>query len=77
VRSRFVLGPGAYEIGRAPECALCVEAELVSRRHARLTIGSDGLVIEDLGSSNGTRLDGRRRDAIPPRPAPRNRRGHA
>ena len=31
-----------------------VEAELVSRQHAKLTLNFDNAIIEDLGSSNGT-----------------------
>jgi WD40 repeat protein/serine/threonine protein kinase len=51
---RTVLPPGQYVIGRTAECDIQVNADLVSRTHARLVITDDGAHIEDLGSSNGT-----------------------
>jgi len=58
VQARHLVEPGEYEIGRLAECAIQVEADLVSRRHARLTINYHDALIEDLGSSNGTQLNG-------------------
>ena len=46
--------PGEYVIGRETGCALLVPGDVVSRRHAKLTIHFDTAFIEDLGSSNGT-----------------------
>lgn len=47
-------------VGRHPDLAeLVVDDPSVSRRHARLSIGADGLVIEDLNSLNGTEVDGK------------------
>ena len=43
-------------------------AEGVSRRHARLYVAADTLYLEDLGSTNGTRVDGH--DATQGRPVP-------
>jgi hypothetical protein len=45
-------------LGRAPESTFVVDDASVSRRHARLTRTSEGVFLEDLGSGNGTRLDG-------------------
>ncbi len=56
--SRLVLRPGEYLIGRAEDAAIRVEANLVSRQHARLTIDHDHARVEDLGSSNGTFVNG-------------------
>ncbi len=57
--SRHTLGPGAYTLGRSSGCHIQVAVDGVSREHARLTIEPDGvLVLEDLGSSHGTFLDG-------------------
>ncbi len=52
-------------MGRALECDLAIVSPHVSRQHARLELEDDKLVVEDLGSSNGTlvsgvRLNGRR-----------------
>jgi len=46
---------GEVTIGRAPESDVHIEHPSVSRRHARLTLGSE-LRIEDLGAANGTFL---------------------
>lgn len=46
-------------IGRTPQCTICVADEDVSRRHAALCSEGDELIVEDLGSTNGTYLGGR------------------
>lgn len=47
-------------IGRASDCALVLQSGSVSRRHARITRAGTELTIEDLGSSNGTFVNGAR-----------------
>lgn len=55
------LGPGAFVIGRTPDCDLSFpEDALVSRRHTQLTVGPDEVRLRDLGSSNGTLVNGHR-----------------
>lgn len=51
---------GAIRIGRAPECELVLRDSRVSRRHARLAPRDGVLVLTDLGSTNGTRVNGSR-----------------
>jgi hypothetical protein len=46
-------------IGRDPGCDVTVPADTVSRRHARLIFRDGGWILQDLGSTNGTRLNGR------------------
>lgn len=46
-------------IGRHPECALRLEDEHASSRHAEVQRKGAGWVIRDLGSTNGTRVNGR------------------
>jgi pSer/pThr/pTyr-binding forkhead associated (FHA) protein len=58
-RKYEVLGP-AFVIGRATDCDLVLDRELVSRHHARLTLSADGLMIEDLNSTNGVFVNERR-----------------
>jgi serine/threonine protein kinase len=53
---RYTVTPGEYVIGREGDIA--VEADLVSRRHALLTVNYADWLIEDLGSTNGTQLNG-------------------
>ena len=57
--SRMTVSPGEYVIGREPECDVPLEVDLVSRRHVRLTVNYDHALIEDLGSSNGTHVNGK------------------
>ncbi|HET9595402.1 MAG TPA: DUF4388 domain-containing protein [Anaeromyxobacteraceae bacterium] len=47
-------------LGRQPGVELQLDEELVSRRHARLSFEGDELIVEDLGSTNGTWLNGAR-----------------
>ena len=47
-------------IGRSPECELHLDHPAVSRFHACVTREGGQLVIADLGSSNGVRVEGRR-----------------
>jgi DNA-binding winged helix-turn-helix (wHTH) protein len=56
----IALAPGVHIIGRSPDVAICVDDSGVSRHHARITIGAGVATLEDLGSKNGTVLEGRR-----------------
>ena len=47
-------------IGRAPRADFVVDAALVSRLHCRLTLDDAGLGVEDLESTNGTWVNGRK-----------------
>jgi pSer/pThr/pTyr-binding forkhead associated (FHA) protein len=47
-------------IGRNPECALVLDDDYASGRHARIYRGDDGWYVEDLGSTNGTYLGSHR-----------------
>src|SRR5512141_209319 len=47
-------------MGREPGCDIVIPDRQVSRYHARLTPGSNGVVLEDLGSKNGTHYNGSR-----------------
>ncbi|MBI4576898.1 MAG: FHA domain-containing protein [Planctomycetes bacterium] len=50
----------AVTIGRDPQCELALADERASRRHVTLTPGPDGILLEDLGSANGTYVNGQR-----------------
>src|SRR5947209_1495652 len=54
------LPDGETVIGRDPDVRLSVDARSVSRRHARIVVSEAGAVIEDLGSKNGTFVNGQR-----------------
>ncbi len=47
-------------IGRAPECELHIDSQSVSRNHALLLKGTHDLIIEDLNSTNGVIVNGRK-----------------
>jgi ABC-type multidrug transport system fused ATPase/permease subunit len=60
---RMTLAAASLEVGR--ECSgLIVQDPSVSRRHVLLTVGPGTLTIEDLGSSNGTTVNGRAVTAV-------------
>jgi DNA-binding winged helix-turn-helix (wHTH) protein len=57
---------GVSIIGRDRGCAIRMDADSVSRRHARLHVTGSAITIEDLGSKNGIWIEGRRIDAAVP-----------
>ncbi|WNG50788.1 FHA domain-containing protein [Archangium minus] len=54
----YELPEGVTHLGRADENDIVLGGDLVSRRHARLVVEGDSLLIEDLGSRNGSRVNG-------------------
>jgi two-component system response regulator AtoC len=61
-RTRVVSLPDGAEVsfGRSRACTVHIDSERVSRNHARLVRRGSDIVIEDLGSRNGTRVNGAR-----------------
>jgi pSer/pThr/pTyr-binding forkhead associated (FHA) protein len=57
-RSYPLVGPTV--VGRAPECVLRLDESGLSRQHARLVPTAEGMQVEDLGSTNGTFINGKR-----------------
>jgi Domain of unknown function (DUF1707)/FHA domain len=66
----FPPGSGtSFTIGRTHDCDLRIENMSVSRLHAQLNRAEDGWLLNDLGSRNGTRVNGWLvREPIPVRP---------
>jgi uncharacterized Zn finger protein (UPF0148 family) len=63
-RLRFLLHEidlpkGTFVIGRGAGCHLTIDDPLISRSHAKITVGEDHITVEDLGSRNGVRVNGR------------------
>jgi DNA-binding winged helix-turn-helix (wHTH) protein len=54
----LLLPEGEHIAGRDAECSLVIDAATVSRQHARIRVQSGIMTIEDLGSTNGTHVDG-------------------
>jgi pSer/pThr/pTyr-binding forkhead associated (FHA) protein len=54
------LAGGVIMIGRGADCQLILDDDYVSTRHARVVSGPNGIYVEDLGSTNGTYVNGQR-----------------
>ncbi|WCB91341.1 hypothetical protein DSM104299_00012 [Baekduia alba] len=63
---RLLVPPGGAVIGRSRECDIVVDDSNVSRRHAEISPGGQGWRIQDLGSTNGVRVNGRQVDGPHP-----------
>lgn len=59
---KFLLGQGQVTIGRSPECDIKIDNPAISRKHATLQSREDGYLLTDLGSANGTFLNGEKVD---------------
>lgn len=57
---RWALRQGKQVLGRGPDCDLVLDDRSVSARHLELTLQEGAVEVRDLGSTNGTLLDGRR-----------------
>ena len=53
-----LLGEGEVVIGRSSYCSLVLDHDTLSRVHASLKVKGDGIELSDLGSSNGTFVNG-------------------
>jgi len=54
----LILMEGANIIGREPDATIQLDARGVSRHHARILVAHDVATLEDLGSKNGTHVNG-------------------
>lgn len=57
-------------VGRAPSCEVVVDDDSVSDRHARLAYEAGSWTVTDLGSTNGTAVEGKRVEPNQPAPLP-------
>lgn len=55
---RIEIGETPLVVGRMPECDVALSDPNVSRRHAEVRRQGTGFVVVDLGSTNGTRVNG-------------------
>jgi len=56
--SRIPLKEGENIVGRSPHCAVVINNRRISRQHCALRLEGNVLHVSDLGSSNGTWLNG-------------------
>lgn len=68
VRRRYVVPPGGAVIGRREPADIVLQDSELSRAHCRLTLNWAELVVTDLGSTNGTYVDGVRAEGPTPVP---------
>jgi len=62
LRKSFRLPSNVTVIGRREDCDLCIPLMVISRRHCELNQDQDRLKARDLGSRNGTFLNGQQID---------------
>lgn len=55
---RIALGEHLTTVGRLPECTISINDTNVSRNHAEIRTGHNAYVVVDLGSTNGTMING-------------------
>ena len=58
VGKSLLFGPGEYFLGRGQECHVRFNSDWVSRQHCLLRVISDQASVRDLGSRNGTLVNG-------------------
>ena len=63
---RLVVPPGGAVIGRSRDSDIVLNDSNVSRRHAEIRPSGQGWLIQDLGSTNGVRVNGRNVDGPHP-----------
>jgi pSer/pThr/pTyr-binding forkhead associated (FHA) protein len=51
---------GSMTIGRNNDCDICIATDEISRQHAKLQVVPSGVMVEDLGSANGTFVNNQR-----------------
>ncbi len=59
-RHRFAMVDREIIIGRAPSCDIAIGHKSISRRHVCISVDNNQFFCEDLGSQNGTRINGKR-----------------
>lgn len=59
---RLPIGQRPVTVGRMPDCTVPVDDANVSRRHCEIKLVGAAFVVTDLGSTNGTRVNGVRID---------------
>ena len=62
----IAMAEGETILGRDPQAGVCIDAPSVSRHHARILVTASAAMLEDLGSKNGTFLNGRRLEGPTP-----------
>ena len=56
--NRVDLGSAKVTVGRLPECTISINDSNISRNHAEVKAGQTAYIVIDLGSTNGTMVNG-------------------
>jgi len=59
-RGEWSLPEGSTVVGRDRDCLVRINSPMVSRHHAQIVVSPDETTVKDLGSKNGTHVNGRR-----------------
>ncbi len=62
VATTYELNVPEVTIGRHPDCTIQLDSNMVSRKHARVLVNGSDFIAEDLGSGNGTFVNGKKID---------------
>ncbi|PIT99316.1 MAG: hypothetical protein COT74_09940 [Bdellovibrionales bacterium CG10_big_fil_rev_8_21_14_0_10_45_34] len=54
----FALTEGVHTFGRGSDCSVVINSKGISKRHFQIKVSGSSLAIQDLGSSNGTFVNG-------------------
>ncbi len=63
---RFPLAEGTHVLGRADDAAFKLAHSNVSRNHAEIVVSGETMTVRDLGSHNGTQVNGAKVEDIVP-----------
>ena len=58
--TKIAIKKDEFLIGRSPKCHLCAGSSSVSRRHCKFTRKETSVTVQDLGSRNGTLVNGKK-----------------
>ena len=56
----YPIASGRVVLGRQPDCDIQLDSNMVSRKHAELIADGDSFILNDLGSGNGSYINGKR-----------------
>jgi len=57
---KYLLDKPAFTVGREPACEIAIDNLGISRQHCKLLVRGDAFVVQDLGSANGTFVNGKK-----------------
>ncbi len=61
--ARFLLDKDVVTVGRHPDSDIFLDDITVSRRHAEFALSGEGVIVSDVGSLNGTYVNGTRAES--------------